>query len=294
MDFVETEGDTIDQAIENALKSLGAAREKITVDILSEGKKGIFGFGAQKARIRASLTKSGVDRSTRGPALAGSSRSGFRPTGDLEGATGLSVGLHPEEPQAISEELARPVTDAEASAITAKAKTTLADILGLMGIKAAVEALSDAKSGETILEIRSDNSGLLIGRKGQTLEALHYLVTRIAGERPGHDGPHLVIDIENYRERRRKSLEDMALRLGEKAKRQRKTVTVDALSTADRRIVHAALEDDPWLTTRSLGQGSYRRLLIIPEGDRKRKDEPTTAAPEKAPDKEAKEVRGKE
>jgi spoIIIJ-associated protein len=160
------------------------------------------------------------------------------------------------------------------------------DILGLMGIKAAVETLSDAKSEETILEIRSDNSGLLIGRKGQTLEALHYLVTRIAGERPGNDGPHLVIDIENYRERRRKSLEDMALRLGEKAKRQRKTVTVDALSTADRRIVHAALEDDPWLTTRSLGQGSYRRLLIIPEGDRKRKDEPAPAAAEKSPAKE--------
>jgi len=253
MDFVETEGDTIDQAIENALRSLGVAREKITVDILSEGKKGIFGFGAQKARIRASLTTTGVDLN-RAPA--------------------------------ISEEPSRPVTDAEASAIAAKTKTTLADILGLMGVKASVETIVDEKSGETILEIRSDNSGLLIGRKGQTLEALQYLVTRIAGERMGNDEPHLVIDIENYRERRRKSLEDMALRLGEKAKRQRKTVTVDALSAADRRIIHAALQDDPWLTTRSLGQGSYRRLLIIPEGDRKRKDEPTPAAAEKSPAKE--------
>ena len=253
MDFVDTEGDTIDQAIENALKTLGVAREKITVDILSEGKKGIFGFGAQKARVRASLTKSGID---------------------LQGAP------------SISEELARPVSDAEASAVAEKAKTTLTDILGFMGVRASVHTIADEKSGETILEIRSDNSGLLIGRKGQTLEALHYLVTRIAGERPGSEGPHLVIDIENYRERRRKSLEDMALRLGEKAKRQRKTVTVDALSAADRRIIHAALQDDPWVTTRSLGQGSYRRLLIIPEGDRKRKDEPETAAVEKSPAKE--------
>ncbi len=288
MDFVETEGDTIDQAIENALKALGVAREKITVDILSEGKKGIFGFGAQKARIRASLTKSGVDRSIRDPALARSSRSGLPATGVLEGPTGSLVGLHPEEPPAISGDLARPVTDAEASAIAEKAKATLVEILGFMGIKAAVETLGDAKCEETILEIRSDNSGLLIGRKGQTLEALQYLVTRIAGERPGSEGPHLVIDIENYRERRRKSLEDMALRLGEKAKRQRKTVTVDALSAADRRIIHAALQDDPWVTTRSLGQGSYRRLLIIPEGDRKRKDEPKAAA-EKSPAKETSE-----
>src|SRR3990170_7930318 len=125
MDFVETEGDTIDQAIENALTALGVAREKITVDILSEGKKGIFGFGAQKARIRASLTKSGVDRSTRGPALAGSSPTGLRPIGVLEGATGLPAGLHSEEPQAISGEIETPVTDAEASAIAEKAKATL-------------------------------------------------------------------------------------------------------------------------------------------------------------------------
>ena len=125
--------------------------------------------------------------------------------------------------------------------------------------------------------LAAKDSGLLIGRKGQTLEALQYVITRITGERAGSESAHIVIDVENYRERRRKSLEDMALRLGEKAKRQRKTVTVDALSAADRRIIHAALQDDPWVTTKSLGQGSYRRLLIIPEGDRKKKEE--TAPP---------------
>jgi len=255
MDFVETEGDNIDQAIANALKALGVPREKITVDVLSEGKKGIFGFGAQKARIRASLRKLGIDLSAPPPPPAPA------PSGAAE----------------------PPVSDAEAAAIAAKAQTTLTDILGLMGVQATVETVNDAKSGEIILDIRSENSGLLIGRKGQTLEALQYLVTRIAGERPGSEGPHLVIDIEQYRERRRRSLEDMALRLGEKAKRQRKTVTVDALGAADRRIIHAALQDDPWLTTKSLGQGSYRRLLIIPEGDRRRKEEPKPAATEKSP-----------
>ena len=150
-----------------------------------------------------------------------------------------------------------------------------------MGIKAEVELRAGEKSDETVVEIRAENSGLLIGRKGQTLEALQYLVSRIAGERGGTEGPHIVVDIENYRQRRRKSLEDMALRLGEKAKRQRKTVTVDALSAADRRIIHAALQDDPWVTTRSLGQGSYRRLLIIPEGDRRRKEAAPAPAQEK-------------
>src|SRR6185436_17613062 len=103
----------------------------------------------------------------------------------------------------------------------------------LMGVQATIEIKT--AGDETTLQVHADNSGLLIGRKGQTLEALQYLSTRIAGEHYAAEGPHIVVDIEKYRERRRKMLEDMALRLGEKAKRQRKTVTVEALSEADRK-----------------------------------------------------------
>jgi spoIIIJ-associated protein len=244
MDSVETEGDTIDQAIEVALKTLGVERDRISVEVLSEGKKGILGFGAQKARVRAVVRTGTID--TRAPAA---------------------------EAQA---------GEAEAAEFIERSKTVLGEILKLMGFNASIESrLGQQPAEETVLEVHAESSAPLIGRKGQTLEALQYLVTRIAGERPGSEGPHVVIDVENYRERRRKSLEDMALRLGEKAKRQRKTVTVDALSAADRRIIHTALHDDPWLTTRSLGQGSYRRLLIIPEGDRKRKEEEGAPAADK-------------
>jgi spoIIIJ-associated protein len=259
MDFVETEGDTIDAAIENALKLLGVDREKVTVEIISEGRKGILGFGAQKAKIRAELRKAAVSLKT------------------------------PEvQPQQSASEA--PADTAAMFEIAAKAKNVLEEILDLMGVKATVQQKSSARGDETILEVHAENSGLLIGRKGQTLEALQYLVTRIAGERQGSEGPHIVVDIENYRERRRRSLEDMALRLGEKAKRQRKAVTVDALSAADRRIVHAALQDDPWVSTKSLGQGAYRRLLIIPEGDRRKKDD----APQEKQDVRAPAKGGKE
>jgi spoIIIJ-associated protein len=240
MDLVETEGENIDDAIENALKLLGVGRDKITVDIIAEGRKGILGFGAQKARVRAQVRK---------PPLA--------QTPEPEA---------PREPALLS---------VEAAALVEKAESALREILRLMGVKATLEVRTSGD--ETTLQIHAENSGLLIGRKGQTLEALQYLVTRICGEHYAAEGPHVVVDIEKYRERRRKMLEDMALRLGEKAKRQRKTVTVEALSAADRRIIHAALQDDPWVSTKSLGQGSYRRLLIIPEGDRKKKD---TASPQ--------------
>ncbi len=246
MDYVETEGDTIDQAIENALIRLGVERDRISIEILSEGKRGILGFGTQKARVRASLRRPPVEANPLEPAA---------------------------DPGMLASAAAKPLTEAETAAIGEKAKGVLNEILKRMGIEASVQAKTGDKADEIVLEVICDDSGLLIGRKGQTLEALQYLVTRIAGDRQGSEGPHILVDIENYRQRRKKSLEDMALRLGEKAKRQRKTVTVDALSAADRRIVHAALQDDPWITTKSLGQGSYRRLLIIPEGDRKRKEE---------------------
>jgi spoIIIJ-associated protein len=238
MDIVETEGDTIDEAIENALALLCTDRAGITVDILSEGRKGIFGFGSQKAKIRAALRKSTLTVDAAEPVTR--------------------VG----EQAALA---------ADNSAVVEKATAALRQILELRGVKATIELSA---------QIGAENSGLLIGRKGQTLEALQYLVTRIAGERQGNEERHVVIDVENYRERRRKSLEDMALRLGEKAKRQRKTVTVDALSAADRRIIHAVLQDDPWVSTKSLGQGSYRRLLIVPEGDRKKREaeNPSTTA----------------
>ena len=321
MDFVETEGDNIDAAIENALKALGVGRDKITIDIISEGRKGILGFGAQKAKVRASLRKLNLEADPapakpqaapvqQAPARAAEPRSRppeRRPAEPRQGQpsraeprsrvpeprprgpearprseprpTPAPSPRPPEEPQAA--DAPPPLTPAEVAAIVTKAKTALVEILNLMGMNATVTEKAGVDSEETILEVKSENSGLIIGRKGQTLEALQYLVTRIAGERPGNDAPHVVIDIENYHERRRQTLQDMALRLGEKAKRQRKTVTIDALSAADRKVVHAALQDDPWLTTRSLGQGAYRRLLIIPEGDRKIRDEGATPVQER-------------
>lgn len=241
MDHVESEGETIDEAIDNALKILGVGREKVTVDILTEGTKGILGFGAKRARVRASLRTSAAADEEDQPVP---SRTG--------------------QPRAFSRE--------EIGATAERGREVLSEILRFMSIEARIDIKPGEGEEAIVLDIHGDNSALLIGRKGQTLEALQYLVTRIVSERQGKEAPHVLLDTENYRARRRRSLEDMALRLGEKAKRQRKAVTVDALSAADRRIVHLTLQDDPWVKTRSLGTGAYRRLLIVPEGDRK-KDE---------------------
>lgn len=257
MDHVEAEGATIDEAIAKALKILRADREEVTIDILAEARKGVLGIGAKKARVRASL----------------------------RGIAAEDARDERQAPEPVDEIAANP---ADVAAAGDKGKRFLEEVLRLMGIDAAVAIKPGDAPSEIILEVQGDTGGLLIGHRGQTLEALQYLLTRSVSETRGRHGVQLEVDAENYRDRQRKSLQDMALRLGEKAKRQRKTVTVDALSAAERRVVYAALQDDPWLTTRSLGTGAYRRLLIIPEGDRKRKQEGPAGAPPKTGSKEEK------
>jgi len=247
MEHVEAEGETIDGAIANALKVLGVERDRVTVEILAESKKGVLGIGSRKARVRASLRKT----------LA------------LEEKGGQ------EEPEPKEEGL----TDERLEAVGESGKETLAEIIRLMGLQAKIEIRPGDSREEIFLNIQGEDGGLLIGRRGQTLEALQYIVTRVVSERRALEGVQLIVDTEQYRERRRKTLEDMALRLGEKAKRKRTAVSVDSLSARDRRIIHLALEDDPWLTTKSLGRGDYRRLLIVPEGDRKKKEEEKSTVP---------------
>src|SRR3990172_9498579 len=148
MEYVEAEGNTIDEAIKHALKTLGVERDKVTVDILAEGKRGILGIGAKKARVRASLRKSlfAEEEQKRGE-------------------------QHPAQEE-------RPSRD-KIAAIGQKGKEVLGEILTLMGVNAAVEIKSGETEVEIILNIQGDSGGLLIGRRGQTLDALQYLLTRI-------------------------------------------------------------------------------------------------------------------
>ncbi len=273
MKQVEMEGETLDDAIAKALSLLGVERDKVSLDILAEEKIGVLGFGRQNARVRATIREA-VDEEEPGAGGTGGSapdEPAEAVSEEAEAVVGESHDGEPEDDEAHDREVSEePAYTAERSEETRKVGVeVLEEILRLMGVTAKVAVKPGTGPSEFILDIEGDSSALLIGRRGQTLEALQHIVARIVAEKVGPDGPQPVVDVEDYRGRRVRSLEDMALRLGEKAKRSRKSQEIDALSARDRRIVHMALKDDPWLTTESLGQGAYRRLLIIPEGDRK-------------------------
>jgi spoIIIJ-associated protein len=142
------------------------------------------------------------------------------------------------------------------------AQETLQHILERIPVETTVHAKKT--DGRIALSIEGDTSGLLIGRKGRTLDALQFIVNKIANKALDRR-VHIVIDSENYRERRQESLIQMALRLGDKAKRIRKPVTTGPLNPHDRRIVHLALRDDEEVETRSRGEGVTKRVVIIPK-----------------------------
>ncbi len=152
-------------------------------------------------------------------------------------------------------------------------RQVLGEILKRMGIEASIELREEGD--RQVLDIKGVEAGLVIGKKGQTLEALQFLVGKIvhrgfegdAAASRGQIKP-IVIDSGGYRARREEALVELANRLGQKARHTGRTITVNPMSPHERRIIHITLDKVPGVTTRSEGEGIFRRLLIIPAPDK--------------------------
>ncbi len=143
------------------------------------------------------------------------------------------------------------------------AQGVLEKILSLIPVEAVVKA-EQLEEGKINLIITGDRSGLLIGRKGKTLDALQFIVNKIVGKRLDKK-VDVVIDSENYRSRRKESLSQLAKKMGDKVKRAKKAVTTAPMNPHDRRIVHLTLKDDPEVETKSRGEGLLKRVVIVPK-----------------------------
>lgn len=167
------------------------------------------------------------------------------------------------DPSPVEESEAEPAPKAEPDErVVNLAKETLQKILDLIPINANVCVTQ--VEGNPVLNIEGDKSGLLIGRKGKTLDAIQYLLNKILNKALDQK-TNILVDSENYRQRREESLTQMALKMGEKALRSRRPVTTNPLNPHDRRIVHLTLREDKRLDTKSRGDGLLKKVLIIPK-----------------------------
>jgi spoIIIJ-associated protein len=142
-----------------------------------------------------------------------------------------------------------------------RAKEVLTEILRHVDLPTVIE--SEVREDQICLNIVSNGTGLLIGKRGKTLGALQHLVTKIL-HREVSENVTVIVDTENYRSKRELSLSELARQLSEKVKRTHRSLTTGPMNAQDRRIIHLALKEDLEVRTKSKGEGNLRRVVIYP------------------------------
>lgn len=226
MDSLEVRAKTVEEATLRALDQLRLTRDEVEVVVVKEGRGGILGLGAEDAVIRVTP---------------------LRPAPKVQEKTTESG----------AEQTAREVLD---------------QLLSLMGLSGTIQAQPSAESEEVnegevapvSLDVRGDDLGILIGRRGQTLAALQYVVRLIVGRRIDKWVP-VMIDVEGYRQRRAEALKRFAIEMAERVKARGAPFTLEPMPPNERRIIHMALADHPQVFTESIGQGDERKVVIRPK-----------------------------
>ncbi|MBI5287479.1 MAG: protein jag [Chloroflexi bacterium] len=244
MAAVEANGKTVEEAIESALEELGAERGQVEVEVLEEPKGGILGVGGHQARVRVWLIgDEDVDED------------------DDEDAEDEDA-----QPRADDDEDDEEPVEDEAEF----AAQMLDQLLVHMGIEADV-SIRDAETpgdglgmAKAVLEVEGDDLGVLIGRRGETLGALQYLLNLMVSRQAG-EGNYFTVDIEGYRRRRERQLRTLAQRTAEQVKRTKRPVTLEPMPPNERRIIHLTLSEDRYVSTDSVGEGEDRKVSISPK-----------------------------
>ena len=225
---VEASGKTVEEAIEHALAELGAERDEVEVEVLTEAKGGILGVGGAQARVRVWRIGEGDES---------------QPSDEEEG-------------EYIEDE-------AEIAA------QTLDKLLEMMGVRADVSIRDPETPGDglgmakAVLDVEGDDLGLLIGRRGETLQSLQYLLNLMM-TRQFKEHMSFTVDVEGYRRRREKQLNSLAQRMADQVRRTHRAVTLEPMPANERRIIHIALAEDRHVQTSSVGEGDARKVSISP------------------------------
>jgi spoIIIJ-associated protein len=294
---LEIEGKSIDEAIEKACLEFGVPREKLNIEIIYEETGGFWGIFSKKAKIKASLVSLDMDFSfTDHPKAKSESKIEHREKMEKEDIPEKKVVMEKKKKQAAPvvsnsnatlvskaseskikiesrvktgkkvstekhEEKKAPVVSSSDDSIVLKAKDLLEGILQRISLECKVTVNETPE--KIILDIEGDNSALLIGKRGQNIDALQYLLNKAINKfENGHK--MILIDSGEYRKRREEFLLGLAEKIRERVKKTLKPVSLAHMNAHDRRIIHMVLQEDESLITQSRGEGKYRKIVILP------------------------------
>lgn len=248
---MEFRASTVEKAIEKACRELNVSSEALDHDVISNGAKGFFGrVGLKRARVRVTL-KRAADESGAAASAVGNPLSAVGPlTGE-----GSADGGGPASASGTGEdELAEQ-----------RCRRSVGRILDFIDPQAAVETV--AGHGTIDVKVSGGDAARIIGKHGQTLAAIQYIVEKIVN-RATSRRVRIQVDVEGYQANRQKNLQRMATKQAEKARRTGRSCSLGQMNANDRRIVHLFLKDDRSIRTQSIGEGPLRKLLIIPRRQR--------------------------
>ena len=226
---IEVRGRTTEEAIRAALERLGVTRDEVDVEVLSEGRSGVFGVGSQEARVRVTVV------------------------GDED--------LYDEEEEYDEPQPRSGTEEADLARDTLEHMLDLLDFPNVVTVKG-----MQTENGKTtiLLDVAGDDVGLIIGRHGETLSSLQFLLNACLGRHLPRD-TRVVVDVEHYRERREQSLRAIAMRAADRARREHHPVTLQPMPANERRIIHLTLQASRYVSTESTGEGPERRVVVSPK-----------------------------
>ena len=261
---------TVDDAITEALIQLGVTSDKLEYEVIEKGSTGFLGIGAKQAVIEARkkeevvLKKAEEVKPVKAEKVVKEKKEAknfekaekkFEKKAEKKVAAPVKETKAEEKPVRHNSELAK-VEDVTMAAV----EKFLTDTLNAMGMEVELTTCVD-KEGALSIEMKGENMGILIGKRGQTLDSLQYLANRVANKH--QDGyVRVKLDTENYRARREETLKNLAKNIAYKVKRSRRPVSLEPMNPYERRIIHSALQNDPYVTTHSEGEEPYRKVVI--------------------------------
>jgi spoIIIJ-associated protein len=227
MEFTEFTGKSVDDALTKASIQLGAPSDQLDYEVIEAGSNGILGFGSRNAVIRAR-------KKVEDPV--------FFETSTFEEPENKAVVDSDQTPSDIAKEF-------------------LADVFDKMGLEVSIDTTFDDIESVLSIELSGPEMGIIIGKRGQTLDSLQYL-TNLAVNRKSTTYIRVKMDTEDYRRRRTATLENLAHNVAYKVKRTRRPAALEAMNPYERRIIHYALQDDDAVVTHSEGEEPYRHVVI--------------------------------
>ena len=264
MDVSEKWGNDVDTAVDLALAELKATRDEVEVTVLEQPSKGFFGIGAKLALVRVERKKPVQEEEPVSDKVVKESK----PV--KENRAEQKKPQKNQKPARRSEKKAEKKEEPRKSSIEKEigdlppvdehiALDFLKEVTEQMGLDIEISAKADEEN--VFVNIRGKDSGTVIGKRGQTLDAIQYL-TSLVVNKDNSNYVRVVVDAENYRAKREKTLEKLANRLADKVVKTKRSVRLEPMNPYERKVIHATLQSNPRVTTRSEGQDPYRRVII--------------------------------